>query len=266
MPNTKTGEGALPMSSYIDRILRDLRANVPDLDSLPPLDLRRMHEEEARAAAREIRERARARQAEDILELKAAGNIDPRLTFAAFLEDKNNSAALGQAHIFATTYKSTPERCALLYVQGNPGSGKTFLVQAVANEIIDRAAEEVHCCRYDEIRRAFYFNFQDSDGERQQTRQLLDLCNSVPLLIIEDLCTCGGGLGVSEQRGLAELLRTRRRAGLPLAITTELMPAALQERVGNLCYESIKEYSTIFAGLLGKSRRRDISLPAGALA
>jgi chromosomal replication initiator protein len=125
------------------------------------------------------------RQAQSLLDRKHAlpgSPLDPRHTFANFIEGKSNRIAYAAARTVAEDEKGSA-RFNPLFVHASVGLGKTHLLQAIASESRNRdARKKVHYLT------AEYFMWRFASAIRDQTALLLkESLRDIDLLVIDDM-------------------------------------------------------------------------------
>lgn len=152
---------------------------------------------------------------EEIERTRKSGFPDPELmqwTFA--IDDRANEKASDISLRYCTHFLSMKEKGKGILFLGNCGTGKTFLVACIANELINQGFS-VLMTNFSRLVNIIF-------GLKEGKQNYIDSLNSYDLLIIDDL-------GVERQSEyVAEIVQnivdSRYRAGLPLIITTNLTP------------------------------------------
>lgn len=227
-----------------------------------PVDMQELRRKEALEAHREIALLRRQKRLNQIESLHSSNIINPKWTFQTVITDLNNSQATASAEGFCASVNmahSLGVAPSLLLIQGGPGVGKTVLCHCVANKVLTSSMLDVEIHSYSEIKRVRAPSSNDSNADKIEKQSLWDRMVSVDLLIIDGLCQNNESFTNFDRLTFPELLRLRRAKGLPLVITTSLLPSEIRDRIGEESYESIKEYSVLAVALFGQSRRADFN-------
>lgn len=231
-------------------------------EDFEPLDMQELRRKEAIEAHREITLQRRQKRKNQIDALHAANVINPKWTFQTVIVDANNKAAMDSANGFCSSFSmanSYGVAPSLLLVQGGPGVGKTVLSHCVANQVLVNTMLDVEIHSYSEIKRVRAPSSNDSYADKEEKLASWERLLSVDLLIIDGLCQNNEAFTNFDRLTFPELLRARRAKGLPIVITTSLLPSEIRTRIGDESYESIKEYSVSAVALFGQSRRTDFN-------
>jgi DNA replication protein DnaC len=192
--------------------------------------------------------------------------------YSYYLE--NTKPAEGQEKAFeavrAFTYSFIDgESPAGLLLVGGVGSGKTFMVSSVVNNIIDtlevsereaESAEEKHLQKgygfwygrsklpvlfvgVTDLLNQFrsYFNKPEDDI----SHHIMGILQSVELLILDDLGAEKSSDWVSEK--LFEIIDYRYNQELPMLVTTNLVPEELKKQIGARNFDRLREMCALVA-------------------
>jgi len=107
-------------------------------------------------------------------------NLDPRFVFDNFIEGRSNTIALAAA--LQTAQTPNPEFNPLL-LYGSTGLGKTHLMHAIGNEIIQNNPDEVVCYLHSEI----YVNEMVKSIQQKSMDAFKQKYRSVTTLLIDDI-------------------------------------------------------------------------------
>jgi len=191
--------------------------------------------------------------------LKEEGSVDPAQTFAAWDSERFSDTAEEGARsekAYMERLKEvlsqwardfTPGEKKGLLLVGGTGCGKTFALNALANALCDRGFSAV-------VTRAFELN--------RMASSTFDASWQAPFVNCDFLCIDDLGAEPMYRKITAELfyslLESRRCAGLPTAIATNLVPEELEERYGARFFSRlIDKESTLSLALPGHDLRRD---------
>lgn len=166
-----------------------------------------------------------------------------------FIDDKNRIPTIEYLTNFLKNYKNNPNQKGL-YLNGNFGSGKTYLVSAMFNELAKSNISSV-VIYWPEYLRSLKATFQNPQANEFNTK--FNTMKKAPLLLIDDL----GAEGVSSwsrDEILGSVLQYRMQEKLPTFITSNLTLTELEihlagtsnkvdllkakrimERIGQLC-------------------------------
>ncbi|MGN1281456.1 MAG: hypothetical protein ACI4UM_06085 [Succinivibrio sp.] len=249
------------------RAIEELTDNTVDLSSVSddadPAVLRRR---DAIKASHEIALERTQRHHDYVKGLYQSRKVFQEKNFKSAVVDDFNRQAIKTAQSFCgtafltQTIKAAP---ALFLLQGGPGTGKSYICNCIANDMLNSKWKDVEICTYAQIKKAKMPSQTDTTYDTEQKSIMWDRFTNVDLLIIDGLCQGNEALTAFDRQILPELLRSRRSSELPLVITTSLLPSVIHTHLGDECFESIKEYSVMTAALFGSSRRQPISF-AGA--
>lgn len=107
-------------------------------------------------------------------------NLDPRFVFDTFIEGRSNTIALAAA--LQTAQTPNPEFNPLL-LYGSTGLGKTHLMHAIGNEILNNNPDEVVCYLHSEI----YVNEMVKAIQQKSMEAFKQKYRSVTTLLIDDI-------------------------------------------------------------------------------
>ena len=225
------------------------------------LDVATIRRREAHLASIEIAKQRQQRHQNFIDTLHKQGHISGQFTFDKIKEDDFNRKAIEIAKSFCSTLNLPKEfvtTAPLFLIQGGPGSGKTVLCNCVANEFLVKHFKEVEMCTFSQIKRNRTPGQTDNSFDVQEKAANWEKYISVDLLIIDGFCQNNENLTQFDRQVFAELLRIRNERNLPIVISTTLAASSIAQKLGDDCFESIKEYNVFTASLLGYSRRQPI--------
>jgi DNA replication protein DnaC len=127
-----------------------------------------------------------------------------------------------------------------LLLIGGTGLGKTYLLQCVANDLIDRGYTAMMTTAYQLVQISF---------NRQRQEDTLSLYEDADLLIIDDLGSEPMYQKVTVETLLA-LINSRLTRCLPLAFSTNLNPSELNDRYGTRMASRLLDRSCVTTLLL----------------
>ncbi len=162
-------------------------------------------------------------------ELKDGARVNERETFEAFdpsiyPDDEQRRYAIRLKNYCVRYVEALPkpEKQNLLLF-GNPGTGKSFIGNAIAAAAIDRCIE---------TRKVTAYRFvQDALDGIQSNTETMALYTNVPLLVLDDLGTEAMIPNVTGEN-LFRVLNERAALRLPTVLITNLPPESLTERYG----------------------------------
>lgn len=139
-----------------------------------------------------------------------------------YTDDKNRLEAIKWLTIFIKKYEAG-EKCKGLYLTGNFGSGKTYLVSAMMNEMAKKG-KKVAIIYYPEFLRALKEKFSDDFGST------FNKVKKAELLLLDDI---GAETVTNWNRDeiLGTILQYRMQEGLPTFFTSNLSIKELEEHL-----------------------------------
>ncbi|NLM19797.1 MAG: ATP-binding protein [Clostridiaceae bacterium] len=131
---------------------------------------------------------------------------------------------------YVNNFHDNPEN---LYLFGTTGTGKTFLMSCIANELSNKGVNLVfiRAVKLFELmaqRRTLLNSFSPDPEERDLVNRKFDLINKTELLCIDDIGLEAKGL-LNTYSDLIVLLDDRYNANLPVIMTGNLKPSELAE-------------------------------------
>lgn len=163
------------------------------------------------------------------------GAVEPAMltsmTFETFepngrAQDRQGRETLHAALTFARSYAEAPE--GWLVLVGDPGTGKTHLAVAVANERL-RRGEDVFFAFVPDLLDHLRYTF--SPDSRVTYDELFDRVKHAPLLILDDLGSESSTAWANEK--LYQVIVHRHNAHLPTIITTRAIPSGSGDPVSS---------------------------------
>ena len=142
-----------------------------------------------------------------------------------YTDDKNRLEAIKWLTTFIKKYENN-EKCKGLYLAGNFGCGKTYLVSAMFNELAKKGVKSV-IVYYPEFLRELKGRFSDDYNE------IFNKVRRAPLLLLDDI---GAETVTNWNRDeiLGSLLQYRMQEGLPTFFTSNNTIKELEEHlIGN---------------------------------
>ncbi len=239
----------------------DLEAIAKNMTMRTP---KQMRAEETAIATAEIAARNKKQREEFIKRTRQSGRIDPAWTFAALATDTANYQAIHDARLFCQVHIVNPEPPALFLLCGGPGSGKSVLANAMADFWLtesnqDNNFKDVCIITPSMLERSKLFSRSEDNSDLRRRNDDWERFCSASLLIVDGLCESGQGLSNFMQKIICELLQSRYLKRLSMVLTLSLPAVSyLSGAVGPQTFEAFKEYETITALLLGRSRRKPI--------
>jgi len=167
-----------------------------------------------------LKDSIRKYRSTDMIAVKQ-GVTAPDQIFGTFKEVKGNEAALKYATAFAT---DDIKWCFLL-IHGGVGNGKTHLCNAIARKMLARG---MNVQLYTATKLLGKLRAAMNDKTTSMETVLTEL-KEVLVLIIDDLGVEYGSPW--EKSTLEDLLTSRWSTGMPTAVTTNLDPSQLPERI-----------------------------------
>lgn len=121
-----------------------------------------------------------------------SNGLNPKFTFDNFIVGSSNDLAFNASKAVA---ENPGKIYNPLFIYGNPGLGKTHLIQAVGNEIVERRPKQrVLYARSEE----FLNSYTDSIRSKK-TNAFIEKFRNVDVLIIDDIQIISGKTGTQEQ-------------------------------------------------------------------
>ena len=145
-------------------------------------------------------------------------------------KDKNRFEVIKWIKDFLTNYE-TDKNIKGLYLNGNFGCGKTYLLSAMLNELA-RKGEKVAIIYYPEFLR----NLKESFSDNEEYRQKFDYVKKVPLLLLDDI---GAETTTEWSRDevLGTILQYRMEELLPTFFTSNLTIEELEQHLSTTSRE-----------------------------
>ena len=138
--------------------------------------------------------------------------------------DKNRFPVIKWLKTFITAYEKD-KHLKGLYLNGNFGCGKTYLISAMFNELA-RKGTRVAIIYYPEFLR----NLKESFNDSEEYKSKFNYIKKVPLLLLDDI----GAESVSEwsrDEVLGTILQYRMEESLPTFFTSNLTIAELEQHL-----------------------------------
>lgn len=187
---------------------------------------------------------------------KLFGKGDRQMTFASFDtgDFQQNEIARRVARNFVENWRQAREEGWILGFQGDPGTGKTHLVTAMAIALVKRHFIYPAVLN---VPRMFFLERQRFGEEKDSGPSQIELAQVADLTVLDDIGAEYHRDRESEQvtwvqEMLYLVLEERIRRGLPTLYTTNLPRAALQQHFGS---------GTVGARLWGRIERAEV-MPA----
>ena len=223
-----------------------------------------MRAEETAIATAELAARNKKQRDDFIRRTRESGRIDPAWHFGVLATDTANYQAIHDARLFCQVHIVHPEPPALFLLCGGPGSGKSVLANAMADFWLtesnkDNNFKDVCIITPSMLERSKLFSRSEDNSDLRRRNDDWERFCSASLLIVDGLCESGLGLSNFMQKILCELMQSRYLKKLSMVLTLSLPAISyLSGAVGPQTFEAFKEYETITAQLLGRSRRKPI--------
>lgn len=244
------------------KAIEELAGNKVDLSDLKEKDdVAKLRAMDAKRASLELAKERLENHKTFVNSIYESKKVLPDNTFEKALNDDMNREAFGTAKAFCSMaflsgqFSAAPP---LLLLQGAAGTGKTYICNCVANEVLNKIWKEVEICDYNQIKKAKVPSQADTSYDIDAKNKAWQRFVTVDLLILDGLCKNNEALTAYDKQLLPELLRARRANNLPMVITTPLQPTMMHNHLGDECFESLKDYSVMTAALFGPSRRQPI--------
>lgn len=244
------------------KAIEELAGNKVDLSSLNKKDdvatLRAM---DAKRASIELAKERLENHKSFVNSIYESKKVLPNNNFEKAIQDEMNKDAIAAAKSFcymaflSGQFSAAPP---LFLLQGPAGTGKTYICNCIANEVLNKKFKDVEICDYGQIKKARVPSQADTSYDIEAKNKSWQRFISVDLLILDGLCKNNEALTAYDRQVLPELLRVRRSNNLPMVITTPLHPTMMHNHLGDECFESLKDYSVLTAALFGTSRRQPI--------
>lgn len=123
-----------------------------------------------------------------------------------------------------------------IFIYGNSGTGKTFLLSCIAKEVLNQGNTVIYADERDIITTIIsytYSNFKD----KEEYKSKVDMIYNSDLLIIDDLGT--GNITGNTTSALFEVINKRLRRGLPVIISSNLNIEDLDKFYGKRIFSRI---------------------------
>jgi chromosomal replication initiator protein len=198
---------------------------------------------------------------------RATSNLNPKYTFGNFIVGKRNqvahAAAVAVAEAPGTVYNP-------LYLYGGVGLGKTHLMQAIGNYIVEHEpSKRVLYVSSETFVNEFVASIRGGSGKDDFKKRY----RNVDVLLIDDIQFLAGKEGTQEEffHTFNALHQTNRQ----IIITSDQPPVALKDleerlssrfSMGMVANMQLPESETRQAILMSKAQERGITLPPEALA
>ena len=261
--------------SALDMLLKQIeeRSGIKvDEVEVDPFEYYVIRKNEAQEVAAEVAQRQEEYFRNFMDKLRAEGKINAQCTFDTLQRDDLNRPAFTLGERFVRDIAQQLSR-KLFLLFGDMGTGKTMLVHAMANLLMDLKAQDPKLVQertntqmplcliatLDDLKRSWFYVSDESFEQRMERERKLKQYYGADLLVVDGLCSDFTALTPYNQRSFNDLLRHRSEHGLPLIVTTPLRMEALHRAVGDVVYEGFKSFEVTPTALLGTSRRAPIS-------
>jgi chromosomal replication initiator protein len=197
---------------------------------------------------------------------RATSNLNPKYTFANFIVGKRNQVA----HAAAIAVSETPGSVYNpLYLYGGVGLGKTHLMQAIGNHILEHdPSKRVMYVSSETFMNEFIASIRGGAGKDDFKKRY----RNVDILLIDDIQFLAGKDGTQEEffHTFNALHQTNRQ----IVITSDQPPVALKDleerlssrfSMGMVANMQLPDLETRQAILMSKAQERGITLPKDAL-
>lgn len=206
-------------------------------------------------------------QKTDYYKEKSLQNLNPRYTFSNFVVGPNNelarAAALAVTKNPGTTYNP-------LFIYGGVGLGKTHLIQAIGNEVVNRdSKKKVVYITCEKFMEDFISSLQKGQSKASAFKNKY---RNVDFLLIDDIQFLGGKEGT--QIEFFHTFNTLYQNNKQIVITSDRPPKAipgLEDRLvsrfegGMIADISMPDLETRKAILIAKCKEKNITMPEGVL-
>ncbi len=239
----------------------DLEAIAKNMTMRTP---REMRAEETAIASMELAARNKKQRDDFIKRTRESGRIDPVWNFGVLATDAANYQAIHDGRLFCQVHIVKPEPPSLFLLCGGPGSGKSVLANAMADFWLtesnkDNNFKDVCIITPSMLERSKLFSRSEDNSDLKRRNDDWERYCTASLLVVDGLCESGQGLSTFMQKILCELMHSRYLKKLSMVLTLSLPSVSyLSGAVGPQTFEGFKEYETITALLLGRSRRKPI--------
>lgn len=219
----------------------------------------------ANAEVSEIRRQSEDQRLSDQIKafLEQSGAKRSR-TFDTLSIDQYNSKAINTVKGVTSIIRAglSEKKPVLLLITGAPGTGKTVLSHAFANQWVMEMAKSVKLINFErlmETKKILNAEPWSSTSARQRDYQTFLKCD---LLIIDGLCANSQALNSYEQKIFLELLNYRFEHNLSMMITSVVTPrnGYLHEAIGDACFDALSSFNVMAEELGGLSRRERFTL------
>lgn len=148
---------------------------------------------------------------------------------------------------FVTGWEEVKRRKAGLLFYGNPGSGKTFTADCIANGLIDSGVRVLY--------KTAALIVAELTEKGQPQDEYLDAIRRAPLLIVDDLGAERGTSFALEK--LCAVIDARTESGGPLVVTTNYTPTEMKDTTDRQFARLFSRLSVCFpVQVIGEDRRR----------
>ncbi len=196
----------------------------------------------------------------------ATSNLNPKYTFETFIVGKRNQVANAAAVAVAEQPGSVYNP---LYLYGGVGLGKTHLMQAIGNAILQRdETKQVLYVSSETFMNEFVASIRGGSGKEAFKKKY----RSIDVLLIDDIQFIAGKDGTQEE--FFHTFNALHQSNRQIVITSDQPPVAIQEleerlssrfSMGMVANMQLPDLETRQAILMSKCQERGIILPAEAL-
>lgn len=197
---------------------------------------------------------------------KAIANLNPKYSFQSFIVGKRNQVAHAAAQAVAEQPGSVYNP---LYLYGGVGLGKTHLMQAVGNHILEHdSTKRVLYISSETFMNEFVASIRGGAGRDDFKKKY----RNVDVLLVDDIQFLAGKDGTQEE--FFHTFNALHQTGRQIIITSDQPPVALQDleerltsrfSMGMVANMQLPELETRQAILMSKSHERGITLPPEAV-